>query len=109
MRRLELGDEARIVDARSDEPVHAPAVALQLVDLLFRKQSLQPVGRKRAGDHLLPDHEATDLVLRDERLELAVREVFDVRGEHERLDQKQGEKGRDDIPDGEALLFGFHR
>ena len=109
VRRFELGDEAWIVDARSDEPVHAPAVALQLVDLLFGKQSLQPVGRKRAGDDLLADHEATDLVLRDERLELAVREIFHVRGEQERLDQEHDEKGGDEIPGGEALLFGLHR
>src|SRR5206468_9343671 len=88
--------------------MHASAIALQLVDLLFRKESLQPVGGERAGDDLLAEHEVADLVLPHKRLELAVREVLHVRGEHERLDQQQRENGRDEIRDGELLLLGFH-
>src|SRR5438034_6672587 len=81
--------------------MHASAIALQLVDLLFRKESLQPVGGERAGDDLLAEHEVADLVLPHKRLELAVREVLHVRGEHERLDQQQRENGRDEIRDGD--------
>src|SRR5258706_10258958 len=64
---------------------------------------------KRTRDDLLSEHEVADLVLRYERLELAVREVFHVRGEYERLDREQDEKSRDEIPDGELLSLGFHR
>ena len=64
VRRFEVGDESRIVDARGDELMNAVPIALQLVELLLRKQSFQPVGGERAADDLLGDHEIGDLALR---------------------------------------------
>jgi len=42
VRRFEVGDESRIVDARGDELMNASPIAPQLVELLLRKQAFRP-------------------------------------------------------------------
>jgi hypothetical protein len=88
--------------------VRAATRALQLLELLLGEESLQPFGGEGAGDDLLVEDEIADLALPREPLELAVGEVLRVWSEEDRLDQEQRKQRRDDIADGEFLLFQFH-
>src|SRR5262249_10098138 len=76
-------------------------------------EKLSPIGKRllqRAPDGVGPDRRLGDLVLREQLLELAVGDGFDLRElKPQVLDQQHAEKSREEIPRGELLLalLGF--
>ncbi len=108
VRLLELGHQPRILDARRDEVVRFTTRSLQLLELLFREQRLDPVGRERAADGFSVQGEIADLALLRERLELAVRHVRGPGPEERELKCENREEGDSEIPDCELPLFQFH-
>ena len=108
VRLLELGHEPGILDPRRDEAVRSSTQPLQLLELLRRKQGLEPVGRERAADGFFVEGEIADLALLRERLELAVRDVGGPRPKERELKYENGHEGDREIANRELPLFEVH-
>src|SRR5574337_229132 len=109
LRGLQVLDQGRIADPDGHESMLLTGQPLNLLHLLLREESFQPLPLQPPGDDTLTEGQVFHLAGFQEDLEIAVQEGLSTAGYQKIVNPQHKHEGSHEVPESKLPLLLFHR